>query len=539
MKDSLQALVVGPIRMLRAIVATSCTALLLVASAQAQSQLALIVGISDYPGPNLVALPSSVNDAQAIHDFLSSAGYPPSAIQLKKNITRREMVDSFSATLRAARDARIARGKPLDQFVFFYSGHGTTVADGSNGDVRDEGPDDSSDEAFVFLPEAGRPPRTIDDLLVRDDLFFEFLQNMSRETRQLIVILDACHSGGLFRGGDLEAVPASDFPTKSVSERDLLQYLTAVGGNTAGLRADQELQARDIVRDRKSLPRELEMIECELLFAAAATDLQAAASGDPRSQFTDRLMSAVMYRPTQVLEELNARSLSIESLDEYLTAQLASVRQTPVIFARGIPTSTAFLGELFVPERQSVTPIDSDQPYRHAATWRLLSVQENQRPETINPNQVLETDQAFLLQIEPTEERFVYVVVVPEDARPELILPDSGENRFEEDYRLPADFSVSIPRDGPFRFTGEPGTETLHLILTRQPIARDRIAQLTPDRVHHIADSRQWNPDEPQPLVPNDATLVQVHQLDASQQVFLTPGNAGETIVLEVVLKHR
>jgi hypothetical protein len=317
---------------------------------QSQERLALVIGNSDYPAPYITPLPSCVNDAQAIHDFLLTAGYSESTIDLLKNATRQQMVDAFARSLKAARDARIARGRPLEQFVFFFSGHGTTVLDGSGGDVRDEGPDDLSDEAFVAVPVVGENPTITDEILIRDDLFFEFLRQMSGETRQMVVLLDACHAGGLFRGTTAAEDEAPRYPNKSVSEQDLAKYLSAVGASAAGLRPDEDnFRARDIVRERSRLPRELNLITCDFLFAAAAAEDQKAAGGDPRSQFTDGLMQALVTRRESILRAANSDVLTIDLVDKYLTERLASYQQSPMLICRGrsIQPSTVFLGELF------------------------------------------------------------------------------------------------------------------------------------------------------------------------------------------------
>ena len=494
-------------------------------AALAQDRLALVVGVSDYPPPFLTPLPSSVNDAQSIHDFLLDHGYSEAAIDLQKNPTRRELLGTLQATLRRARNLRATRSRRLEQFVFFYSGHGTTVEDGSGGDVRDEGDEDRSDEAIVLLPEKSQQPRSIHELLIRDDQLFTFLQQMSRETRQLIVLFDACHSGGLFR----DATQPSRYPTKSLTEANLRKYLTAIKADTDGLRDASQLRARDVVRERAAMPKELEQIECDFLFMAASAAHEEAAAGDPRSQFTDRLMAALVFRQSQVLDDLNVTSLTIENLDTFLTQKLADVRQTPITFARGIDQRSRVLGELFPVPAIGPEQAVGNQSVVRALTWRLLAVQDNQRPQRIPPKQVLEQDQRFVLQIEPTQDRYLYVLFTDPDFAPEVLLPDAGLG--ESEYLLPARFSVIVPRDGALRLTGPPGVERLRVVLSNEPLDVQAVTELTPMELQAVADASSLQE------VAVDK-LVQV-EANGDAMIYCQGPQQPNVLTFDIVVQHR
>lgn len=493
-----------------------------------QERLALVVGVSDYPGPHVTPLPSSVNDAQAIHDFLSDNGYGSGTIQLAKNPTRSELLGAFDRTLQQARNSRAAKGQKIEQFVFFFSGHGATVEDGSGGDVRDEGDGDLSDEALVLLPERNRQPRSIDDLLVRDDRLFEFLKSIAAETQQLIVILDACHSGGLFR----DTTPSSGFPTKSISERKLLNYLDAVGADRRGLRENGPPRARDIVRDKRALPRELDQIQSQLLFIAASSAYQEAAAGDPRSQFTDGMMAALVYRRQAVLDELQAKSLTIEQLDRYVTNRLAAVQQTPIVFTRGISNTTNVFGGLFPKSLKRAesreAKIDGFYPM---LTWRLMLVSDNARMRRHVISEPIPRDQRFQLQIEPTASRFLYVLYLDPESGPALILPESRLGQDEEDYLLPGRFSVTIPRDGPLRFTGEPGVERLRVVLSARKLGKDYVEELRPLEIASATSTDL--------AAAVSANLpFQLSNANADQKIYLPDANRKDLLVFDISLRH-
>lgn len=531
------------------VLSACCVALLTPAAARAQDRLALVIGNSDYPAPYVTPLPSCVNDAQAIHDFLRSAGYPESTIDLLKNATRQQMVQAFARSLQAARDSRVSRGRPLDQFVFFYSGHGMTVQDGSGNDQRDEGEGDLSDEAFVAVPPEGGRPTTTDELLIRDDLFFAFLQQMSRETRQLIVLLDACHSGGLFRSAPTNTADGPAYPNKSISEQDLAKYLQAVGATTSGLRPEQDdVRSRDIVREHTKLPRELESIECDFLFAAASAEDQRAAGGDPRSQFTDGLMQALVTRRDRILRAAGTDLLTIDLLDKYLTEQLASYQQQrPMLLCRGssIQPSTAFLGELF-PAAQNLSDArdraDTDRDaaqgdaIHEAFTWRLLRLVDHERPRAVDPHQPLPTGQPFRLQIEPSDDRYLYVLYLEPDSEPILLLPELAAGEQADDYLLPARFRVSVPRDGHFVFTPPAGIERVRVVLARQPLRLQHLERLSAWPAVTVSsrddlDGRAARGNERQ-------RAFVLAEPDHRQRVFVPARAAGDPIVLELELRH-
>lgn len=143
---------------------------------------ALIVGAGDYrefgdePGGDL---PGAANDARAMRDVLVSRwGFPAAGVRV--------LVDS------AATREGIRRGltewlpsvaKPGDLVVFYFSGHGSQVLD--QGGDEDDGLDETLCPTDVLR---GRGTNDI-----RDDELGAWLRALP--TRNVSVILDACHSG--------------------------------------------------------------------------------------------------------------------------------------------------------------------------------------------------------------------------------------------------------------------------------------------------------------------------------------------------------
>jgi len=100
-----------------------------------------------------------------------------------------ETVYDDRATLMNARSKIVevaTKCGPNDCFVFYYSGHGTSLAD-DNGDEADH-----KDEAFCFIDQDGQV--TAETCLRDDELTTLITQNVHQETR-IIILADCCHSG--------------------------------------------------------------------------------------------------------------------------------------------------------------------------------------------------------------------------------------------------------------------------------------------------------------------------------------------------------
>mmetsp|Transcript_754 Transcript_754/g.2202 ORF Transcript_754/g.2202 Transcript_754/m.2202 type:complete len:288 (+) Transcript_754:112-975(+) len=85
--------------------------------------------------------------------------------------------------------------RPLDYFIFYYSGHAVGVADLS-GDESD-----GQDEAFCFVDDTGKLSR---DSVMIDDDFAEIMTTSLHEGVRTIILTDCCHSGTIadFNAGD-------------------------------------------------------------------------------------------------------------------------------------------------------------------------------------------------------------------------------------------------------------------------------------------------------------------------------------------------
>lgn len=195
-----------------------------------QEKHALIIALSDYnEGTNWQRIHSS-RDANLISEALKYHGFDPKNIRVitdKKNGTKQGIIDAFGELI-----LKVDRG---DLVVFHFSGHGQLVMD-HNGDELD-----GFDESIVpvdadknFVPGVYHGERHI-----TDDELGELLTKLRVKlgpSGDLLVTLDACHSGTATRGtaskrGTLDLMAPNDYRYNSVGVTDTTYGLYETGKN--------------------------------------------------------------------------------------------------------------------------------------------------------------------------------------------------------------------------------------------------------------------------------------------------------------------
>jgi hypothetical protein len=205
-------------------------------TAPASADRALVIGIDDYSDQRLVsAEASAAGDAEAIAELLSgSLGYDPAAIRLLTDeaATRATIVDSF--------DNWLVQGTQAGDRVFFYfAGQGYFVGD-ENGDERD-----GFDEALLPADArvGGGDDPAVTNVIADDDLV-ALMQRLG--DRKVTVVIDAGYSGFVVADGGEEhvgeGVRAAAFGPKTraivVEPRAKAQKAEGAPIETEGLGAD-------------------------------------------------------------------------------------------------------------------------------------------------------------------------------------------------------------------------------------------------------------------------------------------------------------
>ncbi|WP_171188307.1 caspase family protein [Alienimonas chondri] len=212
----------------------------------ASLRYALVIGNANYPGAEL---PASRTNVRVVQNWLrEAAGYRPDEIHAAEDVDRTE----FLRRLDELNAAIPADGPRAKQIFIYFSGHGSTRADDDGDESRQVGPHrplsgDEVDEVFVMIPAApipsGRrsPGAYPEGDIVRDDEFYARICGLSGRCDELVVVVEACHAGGLSRGaGD----PESAEPGPSMAMGGFLEVPGAIGGAAKGADASTDQDRR-------------------------------------------------------------------------------------------------------------------------------------------------------------------------------------------------------------------------------------------------------------------------------------------------------
>jgi pimeloyl-ACP methyl ester carboxylesterase len=169
---------------------------------------ALLVGINEYANSVQVpALKGCQNDVEAMAQCLQQRfGAPPGAVRtlLDNEATHKAIKDAFRTHLIAAarRWHEAVRPDPGPAFVFHFSGHGSQAPDPTGTKLN------GLDETIV--PYDSRTPGVYD---LKDWELGQLLEELTRYTENVTVILDCCHSGSGTRDPQPNLVAARRCPT--------------------------------------------------------------------------------------------------------------------------------------------------------------------------------------------------------------------------------------------------------------------------------------------------------------------------------------
>ncbi|MBP7963674.1 MAG: caspase family protein [Caldilineaceae bacterium] len=152
---------------------------------------ALIVGIANYQ--QIPALPESVlADAGLVRDVLADpklCAYPPANVEM--------LLDHHATqeTMRAAFQRLVARTDADSTVFIYFTGHGGQVSDGPQ-----------RGEYLLPVDVVYTSEEQLAATAISGDEFTKVLQSLP--ARKLLVIFDACHSGGIGQAGASQAVDA-------------------------------------------------------------------------------------------------------------------------------------------------------------------------------------------------------------------------------------------------------------------------------------------------------------------------------------------
>jgi hypothetical protein len=201
------------------------------ATAQPLEKYAVIVAISNYAPSTGWNKLNSENDIPLIKESLKRQGFKEENIRIL-----RDKDGTKTGILTAMQQQFITKAKPGDICVFHFSGHGQQVMD-DNGDEAD-----GYDEALVTYDSPMDYVPGVEKHL-RDDVFGLELEKIRKhlgDNGNLLVVVDACHSGtstrsglGNYRGTTTKYAPKGYKP--SVNTKIINEGLFSLGETKPGL----------------------------------------------------------------------------------------------------------------------------------------------------------------------------------------------------------------------------------------------------------------------------------------------------------------
>jgi hypothetical protein len=134
---------------------------------------ALLIGVSEYPDPQIMNLDQPAIDAEKLYNTLTSHyTFEKENVTLLKSPTREEIIAELDRLNRVITED--------DNLLVFYAGHGYW---------------DSQDEVGYWLPSDSKKANTAN--WMRNTTIRDYLRTV--KTKHTILIADACFSGGIFK----------------------------------------------------------------------------------------------------------------------------------------------------------------------------------------------------------------------------------------------------------------------------------------------------------------------------------------------------
>lgn len=134
---------------------------------------ALLIGVSNYPDPEIMNLDQPETDAEKLYNTLTSLySFEKENVVLLKSPTREEIIAELDKLDRLITDD--------DNLLVFYAGHGYW---------------DEQDEVGYWLPSDAKKSNTAN--WIRNSTIRDYLRTV--KTKHTLLIADACFSGGIFK----------------------------------------------------------------------------------------------------------------------------------------------------------------------------------------------------------------------------------------------------------------------------------------------------------------------------------------------------
>ncbi|MFZ5616947.1 MAG: caspase family protein [Pseudomonadota bacterium] len=308
-------------------------------NADGKVAIALIVGINTYEG-QFPHLTGAVNDAKRIYDLISGdAGFP------KENICFLSDGDATYLNFREKFRASLTdRARDADTILFYFAGHGRQVPDKG---AKDEGAD-KFDEALVLHDSNAPLPSGHDSHALYydskgswpyliDDEFSEMLSELYGVSikKNIVVILDSCNSGTVFKAADAGALVAR---TPAVQTSMVEMRAGETTGSTSSATNSGDGQG-DSSAD-SLFPEFLE----EVVFFSAAQDKESAYERGGEGLFTTALIKSVRAS--------GGKKITYSQLAKKIEDELAAQNTTQRPSLSGAADKIVFTNDISLPPEE-------------------------------------------------------------------------------------------------------------------------------------------------------------------------------------------
>jgi hypothetical protein len=185
------------------------------------NRYALAVGIDHYaPAYGAPPLPSCINDANGFAGELAKDGslWKGAGKPMPASITVWTDSSATLAAIRARLQGLASLAQPGDLVVYFHSSHG------GNDGTSDAAPDGVPDATYLCAYDAS----------YEDETFAQDLA-LFRDGVNVVIVIDACFSAGLFKGG-----PVFDFPQRVMKSLASTCKAKSVKGPSVGWMASSD-----------------------------------------------------------------------------------------------------------------------------------------------------------------------------------------------------------------------------------------------------------------------------------------------------------
>ncbi len=307
---------------------------------------AFLVGINKYPyASSSVQLFGCLNDVRMLKNILiKNYGFTEKEIKIlvDENATRQNIISTFENWL-------IDGTRNGDLVIFYYSGHGSQVQD-FNGDEAD-----GKDEVFCpydTVPVGGKN-------IITDDEMGVILRKL--KGRDVVVIIDACHSGGLIRGVGNKIMALEETPARHV------RYLPITG-------YEPTVQCRDIPCQ--------DDIPSGLIFICACREDEPALEINDAEGWIGGFTNSLLQESKNV--KITYREL-FERTRKHMKAPPLSLPQTPQL----IPLSGEKVNKLLIfqpiEEREEVSKPSEAVFIQQQGQMTQPGLSQSQQPTTATP----------------------------------------------------------------------------------------------------------------------------------------------------------